>query len=129
MVARDPADDHPTPRRTEARRAEVATALARAEGGDGEAARELFCEVDDWADFRDPLRARLELGQLRYVLAHPADFADDTARELYSALLERSAGDRARLAEVRAIGATLHELERAGARPRVMVVRTRRRRE
>lgn len=128
-MSRDPADRPPTTRPTEARRAAVAAALERVEAGDRDAARELFGEVDDWAGFCEPLRARLELGQLRYVLAHPADFADDTARELYSALLERSAGDRARLAEVRAIGATLHELERAGALPRVMVVRSRRRRE
>ncbi|MBK9037486.1 MAG: hypothetical protein IPL61_40620 [Myxococcales bacterium] len=126
---RDRADDRPATRPGEARRAEVTAALALVEGGDRDAARELFGEIDDWAEFRDPLRYQLERGQLRYVLAHPADFADDTARELYSALLERHAGDGERLAEVRAIGATLHELERQGQLPRVMVVRAPRRRE
>lgn len=112
-----------------ARLAEVTAAVDAADGGDGEAARELWGELDDWSRFREPLRYRLERGQLRYVLAHPGDFPDDTARELYSALLERHAGDAERVAELRGLGAALHELERRGDLPRVMVVRTRRRRE
>ena len=121
-VTRDRGPDHRAMLVAPARQAEVAAAHARAEAGDGEAARELFGELDDWSRFPEPLRYQLERGQLRYVLAHPGDFPDDTARELYSALLER-------VAELRQLGAALHALERDGQLPRVMVLRARRRRE
>ena len=121
-VTRDRGPDHRATPVAPARQAEVAAAHARAEAGDGEAARELFGELDDWSRFPEPLRYQLERGQLRYVLAHPGDFPDDTARELYSALLER-------VAELRQLGAALHALERDGQLPRVMVLRARRRRE
>jgi hypothetical protein len=128
-VTRDRGPDHRATPAARARQAEVAAALARAEDGDGEAARELFAELVDWSRFREPLRYQLERGQLRYVLAHPGDFPDDTARELYSALLERHAGDPVQLDELRRLGAALHALERDGRLPRVMVVRSPRRRE
>jgi hypothetical protein len=128
-VTRDRGPDHRATPVAPARQAEVAAAHARAEAGDGEAARELFGELDDWSRFPEPLRYQLERGQLRYVLAHPGDFPDDTARELYSALLEREAGDPDRVAELRQLGAALHALERDGQLPRVMVLRARRRRE
>ena len=128
-MTRDRGPDHRATPAAPARQAEVAAALARAEGGDAEAARELFGEVDDWSWLREPLRYQLERGQLRYVLAHPADFPDDTARELYSGLLERHAGDPARVEELRTIGAALHALEREGRLPRVMVLRAPRRRD
>ncbi len=128
-VTRDRGPDHRAPPVDPARHDEVAAALADAEGGDAQAARELFGELDDWSRFRDPLRFQLERGQLRYVLAHPGDFADDTARELYSELLDRHAGDPERVAELRQVGAALHALERDGQLPRVMVLRSRRRRD
>lgn len=128
-VTRDRGPDHGATPVDPARHAEVAAALARVSAGDADAARELFGELDDWSRFREPLRYQLECGQLRYVLAHPADFSDDTARELYSALLERHAGDPDRVAELRQVGAALHALERDGQLPRVMVLRSRRRRE
>lgn len=128
-MTRDRGPDHGATPAAPARQAEVAAALARADEGDAEVARELFGELDDWSQFREPLRYQLERGQLRYVLAHPGDFPDDTARELYSGLLERHAGDPARVEELRAIGASLHALEREGRLPRVMVLRAPRRRD
>ena len=100
--------------------------LSRAEAGDVAAARALYAEAPDWAEQPEPARFRLECGQLRYMLDHPDDFADDRARELYSGLLDRHSDDGARLAEVRGLGASLHALEQAGRLPRSMVVRGRR---
>lgn len=65
-----------------------------------------------------------ELARLRHLLAHPAECPDDTARELYSSLLDRHGDGHAALRE---LAARLHELEREGVLPRSMVIRTRRR--
>lgn len=70
-----------------------------------------------------------ELAELRHILEHPGDFPDDTARELYSSLLDRHGDDPARLAVLRALATRLHALEQDGTLPRSMVVRTRRRTE
>lgn len=68
-----------------------------------------------------------ELTQLRHILDHPAECPDDTARELYSGLLDRHGDDPARLAVLRELATKLHALEHAGILPRAMVVRTKRR--
>ena len=109
--------------------AEVEVLLAAVAAGDPAAADALFAPDRDREALPEPLRFQLELAELRWVLAHPAGFPDDTARELYSALLERSADQPARQPEIRALGAALHALERDGALPQAMVVRTRRRRD
>lgn len=70
-----------------------------------------------------------ELVRLRHILDHPAEFPDDTARELYSGLLDRHGDDPDRLAILRELAIKLHALERDGTLPRSMVVRTRRRRD
>jgi hypothetical protein len=66
------------------------------------------------------------LDRLRYVLDHLREFPDDTARELYSELLDRYRDRSADLAAIRELGLVLHELERTGALPAAMVVRPRR---
>jgi hypothetical protein len=70
-----------------------------------------------------------DLARLRRILDHPAECPDETARELYSGLLDRHGDDPARLEILRELATRLHALEREGALPRSMVVRTRRRRE
>lgn len=109
--------------------AEVEVLLAAVAAGDPTAADALFAPDRDREALPEPLRFQLELAELRWVLSHPAGFPDDTARELYSALLERCAEQPARQPEIRALGAALHALERDGALPQAMVVRTRRRRD
>lgn len=66
-----------------------------------------------------------DLARLRHILDHPAECPDDTARELYSGLLDRHGDDPARLEVLRTLAARLHQLEREGVLPRSMVVRTR----
>lgn len=68
-----------------------------------------------------------ELARLRHILDHPAEFPDDTARELYSSLLDRHGDDPERMVVLRELATRLHALEREGVLPRSMVVRTRRR--
>lgn len=68
-----------------------------------------------------------ELVRLRQILDHPAELPDDTARELYSSLLDRHRDDPAHLTVLRALATRLHQLERDGILPQSMVVRTRRR--
>jgi hypothetical protein len=63
------------------------------------------------------------------VLAHPAAYPDETARERYSALCEANAADPARMARLKPLGERLQGLERDGVLPRSMVVRSRRRRD
>ncbi len=67
--------------------------------------------------------------RLEAVLADPAAYPDETARELYSELCAAHGEDPARLARLRPLGERLHALEREGVLPRAMVVRSRRRRE
>lgn len=84
------------------------------------------------ADGRDPAEPDAFAAaclRLEAVLADPAAYPDETARELYSELCEVHAGDAARMAHLRPLGERLHALERDGVLPRAMVVRSRRRRE
>ncbi|MEZ4402942.1 MAG: hypothetical protein R3B06_23170 [Kofleriaceae bacterium] len=111
------------PAPTEPTAATLEALLAQAEAGDRRAARTLYATGPDWSDAPLALRFRLALGQLWFVLEHPAEFPDDAARELYSALLDRHADEPAQLAEVQAAGARLHQLEHDGDLPRAMVVR------
>lgn len=76
--------------------------------------------MDDFAE---------ELAALRAILADPAAYPADAARESYSALLDRHGDDPSRLPQLREVAAELHRLEREGVLPRSMVVRTRRRKE
>lgn len=108
---------------------EIEALLVRVEGGDDEAAAALFAEPDALEALPEPTRFRAELAELRWVLAHLDGYPDDRPRELYSSLLERCAGVPERQAAVRALGEALHALERSGALPQAMVVRTRRRRD
>jgi hypothetical protein len=121
------ASDDPERRRLDA--TALAARVDRAEAGDAAAGRGLWRVITDWSELAQPLRFRLERGQLAYVLEHAADFPDDAARELYSELVERYRGDAAPMAELRTLGRRLQALEDAGALPRVMVVRSRRRRD
>jgi len=68
-----------------------------------------------------------ELTRLRDILEHPTEHADDTARELYSELLDRHGDDPTQVAVLRELATRLHALEREGVLPQSMVVRTRRR--
>jgi hypothetical protein len=85
--------------------------------------------VADGRDPADPDAFAAACVRLEAVLADPAAYPDETARELYSELCEAHAGDAARMARLRPLGERLHALERDGVLPRAMVVRSRRRRE
>ncbi len=108
----------------------LATRLAAVEAGDQAAATALFADDGALAIARrggPTLAFRFLVAELAHVLAHVDAYADDAARERYSALLDEFGGDPDRLAVLRALGARLHELERDGTLPRSMVVRSRRR--
>lgn len=106
------------------------TRLAAVEAGDHAAAATLFADDDAGAIARrggPAVAFRFLVAELAHVLAHVDGYADDAARERYSALLDEFGRDPERLAVLRPLGARLHELERDGTLPRAMVVRTRRR--
>lgn len=108
---------------------DVEALLARVEAGDRAAAAELGAAPGGLEALPEPVRFRVELAELRWLLGHLDGQPDDLPRELYSSLLERCEGHAERLAAVRALGEELHALERAGALPQAMVVRSRRRRD
>lgn len=110
---------------------QLAARLAEVEAGDHAAAAGLFADDGGVAAIARrggaALTFRFLVAELAHVLAHVAAYADDAARERYSALLDEFGGDPERLAVIRRLGARLHQLEREGVLPRSMVVRTRRR--
>lgn len=110
----------------------LATRLAAVEAGDHAGAAALFTDPGALAIARrggPALVFRFLVAELAHVLAHVDAYADDAARERYSALLDEFGRDPERLAVLRTLGTRLHELERDGTLPRSMVVRTRRRDE
>ncbi len=108
----------------------LAARLAAVEAGDDAAAAALFADDGAVALARrggPALAFRFLVAELAHVLAHVEAYADDAARERYSALLDEFGRDPERMAVLRALGTRLHELERDGTLPRSMVGRTRRR--
>ncbi|HVV81537.1 MAG TPA: hypothetical protein VHE35_00615 [Kofleriaceae bacterium] len=108
----------------------LAERLDAVEAGDAAAAAALFADEGAAAVARKggpALAFRFLVAELGHVLGHVEAYADDAARERYSALLDEFGRDADRLAILRALGARLHQLERDGTLPRSMVVRTRRR--
>lgn len=104
------------------------TLVERAEGGDAAAVLAIVADGDHVAGDGD-LGFRAACIALEHVLAHPAAYPDDTARERYSTLCDAHAADPARMVRLRPLGERLHTLERDGVLPRSMVVRSRRRRD
>jgi hypothetical protein len=90
--------------------------LARAEGGDPAAIAAIAGDEDAGAADGD-LGFRAACIALEHVLAHPAGYPDDTARERYSALCDQHAADAARMARLRPLGERLQTLERDGVLP------------
>jgi hypothetical protein len=106
--------------------------VVSAEGGDAAAAAALAADAAALVRLRDADRElgfRGALVALAHVLAQPATYPDDTARERYSALLDEFGREPAHMAKLKPLGEQLHALEREGVLPRSMVVRSRRRRE
>lgn len=106
--------------------------LERAERGDAQAAAALLGDAALLALARTTggdLGFRVAVVGLEHVLAHPAAYDDEAARERYSALCDEHAAEPARLARLRPLGERLQALERDGVLPRAMVVRSRRRRD
>lgn len=89
---------------------------------------ELVAELDDdhfraAQDLRPASQLHFKLAVLRAQLAAGADAEDDSARELYSELLEDFAGDRAAIKQIRALGDALEAAVRSGQMPRALVRR------
>ncbi len=111
---------------------ELGALVERAERGDADAVTALIGDRALPARLRSAggeLAFRAAVVGLAHVLAHPAAYPDEVARERYSALCDEHGADPARMARLKPLGEQLHALERDGVLPRSMVVRSRRRRD